>query len=282
MGLGVPEGRMTEILKLRSVGLAAHGPVLTLSLNPGQSVAIVGPAASGKTRLLRFIAGQEAAPTGQIELGARAGWPTPLKDKKQTPQQLARTGAAQGQAGRASEALNATRLWESRQTPVAELSPSQQSACELLPILSHEGELICLDGYLDQLDPWTLRSLWDLLRKRMASGAAIAVVTNRPDVVEQCDLVVVVNAGQVKHAGRVLDLPRKTDHDLEVSTENQAGVRALAAPFAIEVTHQNGAVKLKAQDGQQLAAKLLLEGYGDVRYIVHRQPTLEECLLGLI
>lgn len=273
---------MTEILKLRSVGLTAHGPVLTLSLNPGQSVAIVGPAASGKTRLLRFIAGLEAPPTGQVDLAVRSGWPAAIKDKKQTPQQLARTGATQGQAGRASEALNATRLWERRQSPVSELSPSQQTACELLSILSHENELICLDGYLDQLDPWTLRSLWEMLGKRLAAGGALAAVTNRPDVVEQCDLVVVVNAGQVKHAGRVQDLPRKGGHELEVSTENQAGVRALASPFAIEVTHQNGAVKLKAQDGQQLAAKLLLEGYGDIRYVVHRQPTLEECLLGLI
>jgi ABC-type multidrug transport system ATPase subunit len=273
---------MTEILKLRSVGLAAHGPVLTLSLNPGQAVAIVGPAASGKSRLLRFIAGQEAPPTGQVELGARAGWPAAIKDKKLTPQHLARTGASQGQAGRASEALNATRLWEARQSPVSELSPSQQTACELLGVLSHEGELICLDGYLDLLDPWALRSTWELLRKRMTSGCGLALVTNRPDVVEQCDLVVAVSAGQVKHAGRVLDLPRKATHDLEVATENQAGVRALVAPFVIEVTHQSGAVKLRAEDGQQLAAKLLMEGYGDVRYVVHRQPTLEECLLGLI
>ena len=104
----------------------------------------------------------------------------------------------------------------------------------------------------------------------------------RPDLVDQCDLVVVVNAGMVKHAGRVSDLRTKAEHQIEVVSERQQGVRAVVEPFCIEVRHQNGSMMLRAADGQQLAAKLLLEGYGDVQYIVHRQPTLEECLLGLI
>jgi len=273
---------MSEILRLKSVGLAANGPVLTLSLARGQSVAIVGPAASGKTRLLRYMSGQEAPPTGQIELMAKGCWPAPVKDKKATPQQLARTGSQAGQTNRATEALNATRLWDHRQTPISELSPSQVVACEMLHALSCEDGLICSDGHLDHLDPWALRSVFALVRNRLASGCSAAFVTNRPDVVEQCDLVVVVHKGEVRHAGRVQDLGKKTKHELEVVSERQVGVRALVAPFGIDVHEKGESLILHAQDGQQLAAKLLLEGYGDVKYIVHRQPTVEECLLGLI
>ena len=272
---------MSEVLKLRSVGLAAHGPVLTLTLNRGQSVAIVGPAASGKTRLLRFMTGQDAPPAGQVQVAGKAGWPGPIKDKKQTPQQVARSSGS-GQASRASEALNATRLWEFRQTPISELSPGQQAACELLPLLVHDDSLVCLDGALDHLDPWAFRSVFDLITSRMASGTAFAFVTNRPDLVEQCDLIVAVSEGHVKHAGRVQDLVKKAPHTLEVTSDRDAGVRALVKPFAVDVKQRNGAVHLQTNDGQQLAAKLLLEGYGDVRYVVHRQPTVEECLLGLI
>jgi ABC-type uncharacterized transport system ATPase subunit len=116
----------------------------------------------------------------------------------------------------------------------------------------------------------------------MSSGGAIALVTNRPDIVEQCDLVVAVSEGQVRHAGRVQDLVKKGTHQMEVVSERQQGVQALVEPFAINATQENGSLVLDAHDGQQLAATLLLEGYGDVRYVVHRQPTIEECLLGLI
>jgi ABC-type multidrug transport system ATPase subunit len=273
---------MSEVLRLKSVGLAAHGPVLTLSLARGQSVAIIGPAASGKSRLLKYMSAQDAPPTGQVDLTARAIWPSPIKDKKATPQQLARTGSASGQAGRASDALNAARLWQHRQAQVSELSPSQQAACEILGVLSCEDALMCIDCNLDHLDPWALRSVLELIRARLANGCSAAFVTNRPDIVEQCDLVVVVNNGEVRHAGRVQDLTKKASHHLEVVAERQQGVRALVTPFTVEVHQKNGALVMSADDGQQLAAKLLLEGYGDVKYVVHRQPTLEECLLGLI
>ena len=281
-GVGVGGSSIAELLRLRSVGLAAHGPVLTLTLSRGQAVAIVGPAASGKSRLLRYISAQEAPPAGQVDIATRATWPTPTKDKKTTPQHLARTGAQSGQASRASEALNATRLWDHRQAHVSDLSPGQQAACELLGVLSCDDGLICIDCNLDNLDPWALRSVMELIRSRLANGCAAALVTNRPDIVEQCDLVVVVNNGEVRHAGRVQDLNKKASHELEVTSERQQGVRALVAPFTIDVQQKVGTTILRSQDGQQLAAKLLVEGYGDVKYVIHRQPTIEECLLGLI
>ncbi len=271
---------MSEILRLKSVGLAAHGPVLTLSLARGQSVAIVGPAASGKSRLLRYMSCQEAPPAGHVELTGKSAWASAVKDRKLTPQQLARTGGHTPSL--AGEALNATRLWEERQAHVSDLSPGQQTACELLGVLSCDEGLLCMDCHLDSLDPWTLRSVFDLLRARMTNGCSVAMVTSRPDVVAQCDLVVVVNKGEVRHAGRVQDLNRKASHGLEVVSERQQGVRALVSPFTIDIDQKNGTTTLQARDGQQLAAKLLVEGYGDVKYVVHRQPTIEECLLGLI
>lgn len=262
------------------MGLASHGPVLTLTLAAGQSVAIVGPAGSGKSRLLRFLSGQEAPPAGQVELHAPASWPQPIRDRKLTPQQLVR--AASGQAERASDALAATRLWDHRQSALADLSPGQQHLAELLPLLAHEDRLLIFDGHLDSIDLWALAGIRELLQRRLKEGAAAAIVTNRPDIVEQCDLIVAVANGHVRHAGRVQDLLRKTPHELEVVSEHQPGVRAMARPFTVEVTQKKQTTILRAEEGQQLAAKLLLEGYGDVRYIVHRQPTMEECLLGLV
>jgi hypothetical protein len=59
------------------------------------------------------------------------------------------------------------------------------------------------------------------------------------------------------------------------------GVRALVAPFEVSVRDTDDGVVMQASEGQQLAAKLLLEGYGDVKLVVLRSPTLEEALLSL-
>jgi hypothetical protein len=40
-------------------------------------------------------------------------------------------------------------------------------------------------------------------------------------------------------------------------------------------------MKFKAEEGQELAARLLVEGYGDVQFVVNRPATLEESLLSL-
>src|SRR5205814_1870490 len=131
----------------------------------------------------------------------------------------ARTGSQTGLATRASDALNATRLWEHRQAHVSELSPSQQAACEMLGVLSCDDGLICMDCHLDHLDLWALRSVMDLIKVRLANGCSAAFVTSRPDIVQQCDLVVVVNKGEVRHAGRVQDLNKKASHEMEIVSE---------------------------------------------------------------
>ena len=51
------------------------------------------------------------------------------------------------------------RLSNVRQIPVAELSPGQQAAAALIAVLSGSGDLMVVDGALDQLDGWALRAV---------------------------------------------------------------------------------------------------------------------------
>jgi len=272
---------MSELLGLEHLSLRPDGPTLTLSVGLGHSLSIAGPAASGKSRLLHILAGREKPAQGSVQLRGRAvlagesGLPRRAKI-----QSIARKAAESVQ--QATEVLSATRLWDYRNTSVNELSPSQEAAADLLePFLSTE-ELVAIDGQLDVLDPWTLRGVLDLMRHQMTAGRTFAVVTNRPDLVSEFEALIVLREEQVRFAGSVADLLRGgPPHEIEVATENQSAVRALVAPFEVRVFPTEGGLRLEAPEGQEIASRLLREGYGDVKYIVVRRPTIDEALRAL-
>jgi ABC-type multidrug transport system ATPase subunit len=196
---------------------------------------------------------------------------------------LARRGRGANFASIATEALIATRLWDQRNLSVAQLSPSQAAACELLGPLTSGAPLVFLDGALDLLDPWTLQGVIGYLRKLQAQGVALVVATNRAGLAGEFDAILVLSDEQVCYAGRPEDLVRRSvPHVLSVTADDQPGVQALVSPFSVSMRGEGNGVRMVAEEGQELAARLLLEGYGNVRCVLHRPPTLEEALLALI
>ncbi len=275
---------MIEVLGLEHLGLLADGPSLTLSVGKGQAISVAGPAGAGKTRLIRVLAGSERAAKGSVRRhGSIATTLDVSLSRRQRVQSLARKGGRMvGTASKAAEILLAMQLWEARNTLIADLSPSQTAACELIEPLSSGSDLVLIDGQLDRLDPWTLRSTLDLIGKLRSTGTAFVIATNRPDLMSAFDALIVLKGGQVRFAGTVDDLLRMGPrHTLHVATENRPGVQALIAPFEVSVKQSAEGVILEAAEGQALAARLLLEGYGDVKFVVVRPPTVEEALLSL-
>ena len=66
---------------------------------------------------------------------------------------------------RVNDLLYTMRLGEVRTRPISELSPGQYAACELLGPLTSDASLLIIDGQLDMLDPWTLHSVLELMRR---------------------------------------------------------------------------------------------------------------------
>ncbi len=275
---------MSEILGLDHVSIAESGPTLSMGIERGQWVGLFGPGGSGKSRLLRVLAGEEVPLQGTVELrGETAVAATVPALRRSRPLGLARRGRGPHVASIATEALIATRLWDQRNQLVAQLSPAQVAACELLGPLTSGASLLVLDGQLDRLDPWTLQGVIGYLRKLQAQGVALIAATNRASLASEFDAILVLADRQVRYAGPPEDLLRNsTPHVLTVSAEDQPGVKALVGPFSVSMRVEGKSVRLEAAEGQDLAARLLLEGYGNVRCVVHRPPTLEEALLALI
>lgn len=240
-------------------------------------LALIGPPNSGKTRMSRVLCGLEKPGQGRfslpgsVRLASQDGF-----SRRATPLSLAkRAGRTQATAN----ALTATGLWEVRNEPLAKLTRVQLALCEILQCLSGDDAVIVLDSQLDLLDPWTLPPVLELLQARLRAGGIVIISTGRPDWVVQADWVVGLVDQQIKFAGTTADLLRLCpDSEVEVVTMRQEGVRALADPFEFSVKETDTGLVFQASEGQALAARMLLEGYGDVKMVVHRQPKIEDAM----
>lgn len=275
---------MTDRIRLDAFSQLAQGPTLSLALAPGQSLAVVGPAQSGKTRFLRCLLGQERPGQGRAAIGGEVAVPSDAGfSRRATPQALAKRHAPSGQAQSITDALSSTGLWDLRATSVAELSPTQLAACELIPVFASRPDVIVLDGHLERLDPWTREWVLEGLQRELQRGAAVVAATNDLNLLSEFDAILIMVANRVAFAGTLDELLREADDsEIVVETTNQEGVRALVAPFEISIQSTPEGLLMRAQEGQAIAAKLLMEGYGDVRLVTLRPPTLSDAVRAIV
>jgi energy-coupling factor transport system ATP-binding protein len=195
---------------------------VTLELEPGEVVALLGPSGGGKSTLLRALAGlvphfHGGRFAGRVEVGG-------LDTRRVRPADLAGTVAtlfqdpedqavftrvaAEVQFGlenlgtpppeivpRAEEALAAVGALHLAERPVAELSGGELQRVCLASTLALRPRLLLLDEPTSQLDPEGAVAAIELARD---SGAAVVVSEQRPErVLEAADRVLFLAAGRL-------------------------------------------------------------------------------------
>jgi ABC-type multidrug transport system ATPase subunit len=228
---------------------------------------------------LRVLAGEDRPGQGRVHVRGEltVAWDGAI-GRRAKVQSLTRGFPVQT----ATDVLMAVGLFDVRNASYGDLSYARAAAAELVEPLLVDADLTLLDGQLDRLDPWTLASVEERMRAQRLAGRSFVFTTNRPDLAARADGVVVLRDEQVRFAGSLEDLMRSgPPHQLQVETEDQAGVRALVEPFEVSVRREGDTYRMEAREGQALAARLLLEGYGDIKFVVVRPPTVEEAIRGL-
>jgi len=197
---------------------------VSLSIEPGELIAIAGGSGAGKTTLLEILAGLRAPSTGQVRYdGARVdagatrhsgiGY-VPQDDiihgempLRRTLQYAARLrlpgGTSSGQADRVvDEILRELDLADRRDVAVRMLSGGQRKRASIaVELLTRPGTFF-LDEPTSGLDPSTSAEVVGLLRQLTRRGVTVVLTTHEPATIDRCDQVVFLTRnGHLAFAG---------------------------------------------------------------------------------
>ncbi|ADI15720.1 ABC transporter ATP-binding protein [Truepera radiovictrix] len=194
---------------------------VSLTLRPGETVALLGPSGCGKSTLLRLIAGLEHPDGGRIGFAGadltrvsapRRGFGMVFQDYALFPHLNVFGNVAYGlvergwrrerQRARVAELLDLVGLAGLEARRVTELSGGQQQRVALARALAPEPRLLLLDEPLSNLDLTLREELKESLRALLASLAIPAVFVTH----DQSEAFTVANRVAVMRQGRLLQL----------------------------------------------------------------------------
>ncbi|WP_414684858.1 ATP-binding cassette domain-containing protein [Mycobacterium sp.] len=205
-------GRVDAVNVSRRVGTRQILQELSLSVEPGELVAIAGGSGAGKTTLLEILAGLQPPSAGEVRhdgvvRGARVGTDSrigyvPQDDIIHLEMPLRRTlryaarlrlpaGTSAAEANRVvEETMRDLDLADRAEVPVRALSGGQRKRASIAVELLTRPHLFFLDEPTSGLDPSTAADVMRLLRRLSQRGVTVVLTSHEPEGIEKCDRVV--------------------------------------------------------------------------------------------
>src|ERR1700716_518942 len=201
-------------------GSALNG--LSLTLAPGELVALLGPSGCGKTTAMRLVAGLEEADSGRVMFGGRdvTGLPANKRDVGMVfqayslfPHMTAQQNVAFGldlhkvkpaeRKRRSGEMLELVGLSGFANRYAHQLSGGQQQRGALARALAIQPTVLFLDEPLSALDAKVRSRLRDEIRRvQLEAGVTTLFVTHdQEEALAIADRVGVMNAGRLEQLG---------------------------------------------------------------------------------
>ena len=227
MKLPVPQGAL-EIEGLAYVAPGAAQPLLrglNLSLEPGESLGVIGPTAAGKTTFARLIVGTRAPMAGHVRLDGAdvAQWDSDDRGKHigylpqdvelfgaTVKENIAHMGEADAEAVVRAARLAGVhdlilRLPQGYETPIGEgggaLSGGQRQRIALARAVFGDPRLVVLDEPNANLDHQGEAALVETMLGLRRRAVTSVVIAHRPSILRNVDKILVLREGAAPMIG---------------------------------------------------------------------------------
>ncbi len=201
---------------------------VSMHINKGEIIGLLGPSGAGKTTLVNIITGQLAPDEGSVYLyGERV---------KAGRQDLSHIGVMMDNWGfyerltvfynlkfyanlygipvkKIDEVLEKTEMSQAKKSLVSNLSKGMKSRVNLCRALLKDIDLLFLDEPTSGLDPATTKEIHKIILEQKAKGTTIFLTThNMFEAQELCDNVALLNQGRIVEYGAPEEICRKYNH----------------------------------------------------------------------
>lgn len=215
--------RLERVTKTYGRGIHALNDV-SLTIEPGEFVSIIGQSGAGKSTLLKLLTAEESPSRGKVLIG---DWDISRISSRHVPllrrqlgmvfqdyKLLSKKTAAENVAF-ALEVIGASRAEMKETVPQmlrlvglekkadrfpAELSGGEQQRIAVARALVHQPKILLADEPTGNLDTGNTQDILDLLLRIHQSGTTIVLVTHNRDVVNAINKrVIVLKEGKIVH-----------------------------------------------------------------------------------
>ena len=208
---------------------------ISLHVDPGESLALLGTNGAGKSTLLRVIAGLETPTSGSVHFdgaditgaapealvgrglvlicGGRSVFPDMSVEENLELQGLTVRKRADWLRERRGVVLDTfPRLSERLKQPAGSLSGGEQQQLALARALLLEPSLLCIDELSLGLAPIVVQELMEIVRRINEQGVAIVLVEQSLNIASQlCTRAVFLEKGAVRFEGKPSELLERDD-----------------------------------------------------------------------
>jgi ABC-2 type transport system ATP-binding protein len=176
---------------------------LDLEVAAGEMVAVVGENGTGKTTLLRILAGDLRPDAGSVAIRGRPGYcpQTAVIDEALTVGQNLRYFQAAygiGRTGRAGELIERLGYAGCRDQRAGTLSGGTKQKLSLTLALMHDPPVLLLDEPYQGFDWQTYRAFWDLAGDLRDRGTATVVISHLVFEQERFDRICQLRGGRIE------------------------------------------------------------------------------------
>ncbi len=223
---------------------------ISMSVERGELIGIIGPDGAGKTTLLRILAGALQPTTGTVvvngktfeenrqELKSEIGYLSQVSQAYgdltvwENIEFFGRIRGVKGWRERGEELLRFARLNDFKSRLADQLSGGMRQKLGICCAVIHEPKILILDEPTTGVDPVSRRELWLILASFLRNFMTILVSTPYLNEAERCNRVALLNQGKLLRFSTVPALTSELSLRVyEIHSKNLRGAYAVVSRF---------------------------------------------------